>query len=395
MASDKPPAVPPLVQAIRTGPQKSSRWLILCLVLLVLLGVSASGALGLVVGAAFLGWGIFAYKHSRRTAVEFALGRTRSARWAAVLTAIAGALFAILGLGGMWAKHEEASRKEAAAIAEQKQAAREDEQRKQVQESLLAAAPAKAAAWRATLGKLSSDLANAKTNDELDQKFGAIVALRDEAKAWLGQLPQKPADAAATESEIESKAKQLQPMIDFIHGVTAFEGAFRDAKALVEKREWLAADRALDATSQHLVALETADPSFRKLVDGGFDPGRKKAEVSAAKAGIAGAVVSARKQQAAAEAVKAKEETYLALCGEAPRVSSWDGAPVGLESAIKKIANDPDSIDVSDCTTPVLSKDNCWVSTCNVRGKNGFGALILLRQTWSYSKALGFQQVGK
>jgi len=62
-----------------------------------------------------------------------------------------------------------------------------------------------------------------------------------------------------------------------------------------------------------------------------------------------------------------------------------------LESKIEESAHDPDSIDVSNCTRPVLSKDNCWVSTCDVRGKNAFGALTLQKQTWSYSKALGFR----
>jgi hypothetical protein len=96
--------------------------------------------------------------------------------------------------------------------------------------------------------------------------------------------------------------------------------------------------------------------------------------------------------QAAAKAKEDKAAVYAALCGEKPSISSWDGEVIGLERALKETANDPDSIDVEKCTNPVLTTENCWLVTCNVRGKNGFGALILQRHTFAYSKALGFQE---
>jgi len=39
-----------------------------------------------------------------------------------------------------------------------------------------------------------------------------------------------------------------------------------------------------------------------------------------------------------------------ALCGDKPQRSGWDGEIVGLEAHIKETANDPDSIDVENCT---------------------------------------------
>jgi hypothetical protein len=384
--------------------KKTNRWLLLSLIALVLLGLSASGALGILMGAALLGWGIFGYKRSRRTAVELVIGRAKPTRWAACLTAGAGALFTILGIAGIAARHQEASRKAEASAAAKEQADQEQAHRQQAQASLLAAAPAKAAEWRATLKTISSDMASVKTSDDLHRKLGELTALRDQARTWLGQLDTKPPDAAAAVSEIESKSSQVQAMTDSVDGVAAVDRDFLAAKEQIAKRSWLEADQALDSALQRLTALQVADPAFRAFVVGGFDPVRKKAEVEAARAGIATAVAGAKKRQAAAEAAeqkraaaeeaaKAAAQTYLTLCGDAPKVSSWDGALVGLELKIKETAHDPDSIDVSECTTPVLTKDNCWASTCKVRGKNAFGALILQKQTWSYSKALGFRPV--
>lgn len=73
-------------------------------------------------------------------------------------------------------------------------------------------------------------------------------------------------------------------------------------------------------------------------------------------------------------------------CGAAPKVSQWDGELVGLEAHIEETANDPDSIDVENCTEPRLHKKLCWVSECSVRGKNAFGALILRRMQFAYAR---------
>jgi hypothetical protein len=314
-------------------------------------------------------------------------------------------LFLLFGLAGIAAQRQEASRKLVAAVEAEKQAARDEIVRRQFQTSLIAAAPAKAVEWRAALRRISSDIASIKTTDSLHKKRDELTMLRGQAKTWLGQLDTKPADAVAAESEIASRSSQVQAMADFVDGVSAFDEALRDAKALIAKRSWLDADQVLDGALKRVEVLKTADASFRTLVAAGFDPDRKKAEVVAAKASIAGAVARLKRQQAAAEAAqkkrevaeeeaKAEAQAYLALCGDSPVISSWDGEMIGLASTIRESAHDPDSIDVSKCTQPILTKENCWVSACNVRGKNAFGGLILQRQVWSYSKALGFRSGG-
>ncbi len=92
------------------------------------------------------------------------------------------------------------------------------------------------------------------------------------------------------------------------------------------------------------------------------------------------------------EKEKAAMEAYLALCGKEPVCGGWDGECVGIESALKSVAHDPSSIDVELCSDPVLTTKHCWVTTCNVRGKNAFGALILNRKRFSMSK-IGIEEI--
>jgi MFS family permease len=39
---------------------------------------------------------------------------------------------------------------------------------------------------------------------------------------------------------------------------------------------------------------------------------------------------------------------------------------VGIASALKRVAHNPDSIDVENCTDPVLTDKHCWVTTTSV-----------------------------
>ena len=61
--------------------------------------------------------------------------------------------------------------------------------------------------------------------------------------------------------------------------------------------------------------------------------------------------------------------------GEKPKQSAWDGTYYAVEVYLKRVANDPDSIDVESCTKVYTSEDG-WLVGCNYRGKNAFGGLI-------------------
>jgi hypothetical protein len=73
---------------------------------------------------------------------------------------------------------------------------------------------------------------------------------------------------------------------------------------------------------------------------------------------------------------------YMLSCGNQPTLSGWDGGNSEAESLVKQTAHDPDSIDVEHCTVPELTSARCWRFTCNVRGKNMFGALVLNEKTF-------------
>ena len=88
-----------------------------------------------------------------------------------------------------------------------------------------------------------------------------------------------------------------------------------------------------------------------------------------------------KKRQEEEQAERDRVAALKALCGSAPTVDAWDGGIVAVDSFMKKSAHDRKSIDSENCTTPVLT-DNCWKSTCEVLGKNAFGALI--RNTYTF-----------
>jgi hypothetical protein len=98
------------------------------------------------------------------------------------------------------------------------------------------------------------------------------------------------------------------------------------------------------------------------------------------------AAKKAEKEERVRQAKAAAEELVRAYCGPEPERSAWDGTYEGVERYFKKIANDPDSVDFAGCTPMVLKgPPKCWVTVCNVRAKNGFGAKILRALAFSKS----------
>src|SRR5262249_25966059 len=94
----------------------------------------------------------------------------------------------------------------------------------------------------------------------------------------------------------------------------------------------------------------------------------------------------AEKEERERQATAAAEEVAQAYCGPEPERSAWDGTYLGVERYFKEIANDPDSVDFAGCAGMIRKgPPACWVTACNVRAKNGFGAKIL--QTIVFSKS--------
>ena len=68
-------------------------------------------------------------------------------------------------------------------------------------------------------------------------------------------------------------------------------------------------------------------------------------------------------------------------------MTGWNGDELmGAEAYLQETANDPDSIEVRRCTRPVLTRTDCWTSTCQVRERNAFNALVLNRVIFSVGR---------
>ena len=97
-----------------------------------------------------------------------------------------------------------------------------------------------------------------------------------------------------------------------------------------------------------------------------------------------------QEQEAKEEAEKRRrEEKYqqrVATFGEPPTQSPWDGSYYEVERYLERVANDPDSIDISGCTG-VYFNDQGWLVGCDYRGRNGFGGMV--RQSNWFSIAHG------
>ena len=137
--------------------------------------------------------------------------------------------------------------------------------------------------------------------------------------------------------------------------------------------------------------LETADRLIEEarnaddlVMPDTFEPAKRKAEMQKTLRSVSARAEEHRKDEREAAALEA-------VCGKKP-VLGLDGGIFTIESALKKVAHDPDSIDVENCSEPTLYRDRCWVTTCDVRGKNAFGAKVLNRKRFSVS-TLGVEEV--
>jgi hypothetical protein len=94
----------------------------------------------------------------------------------------------------------------------------------------------------------------------------------------------------------------------------------------------------------------------------------------------------AEKAERRRQAAEAAEAAARAYCGSQPDRSAWDGTYDGLPRFFERSAHDPDSVDFDGCT-PIKLKGapTCWVTICNVRAKNAFGAKVL--STYAFGKS--------
>lgn len=152
--------------------------------------------------------------------------------------------------------------------------------------------------------------------------------------------------------------------------------SFVTAETLRLAKDWMGAD---DLYTGALGILDGISGDYVKFTD---SSGTRK-DLERGQRRVAKRAAAARKKLVEEEAERA---ALALLCGPKPLQSGWDGSLPAVKDYLRESANDPDSIEVSDCTIPQLTKKYCWLSTCKVRGKNGFGAMILNQYRFSIAR---------
>lgn len=188
------------------------------------------------------------------------------------------------------------------------------------------------------------------------------------------------AELTSLKQELGTYERHLAALAGAKDALGAGAGKLQEAAALIKDGDYVAADAVYGAL---LAKLDVPESSAQYV----SMPDVKKLRATAESKRKA---IGSRVKRQQLEIAKA--ELYATMCGDKPVRSEWDGEIVGLERHLKEAAHDPSSIDVENCTLPVMTEERCWVSTCNVRGKNMFGAMILRRIRYSFSK-LGIEEV--
>lgn len=156
---------------------------------------------------------------------------------------------------------------------------------------------------------------------------------------------------------------------------TTSADTMKTAKKLMTNKQFLAASIMV---KEHLGYLAEHEQRHGKLVSLiGLEKRLQK---------LHGSLIPKVEKQKVREAKEREERTELLdYCGKPPKRNDSDGID-DVASFVRQTAHDPDSIEVSDCSVFILDERKCWVTTCNVRGKNAFGAKILNRQTFSLER---------
>ena len=153
-------------------------------------------------------------------------------------------------------------------------------------------------------------------------------------------------------------------------------------KVLAQQHEWLAADDQFRSAAKRLEEIEKLPDADRASAPRGLALSHKKEEVVLMRSAIAGSVAVEQER-------RDHESLYARMCGPSPDVSKEGSDMLALRTLIQRRAHDSDSIEVSDCTMPVLA--NCWVFRCKVQGRNALGAKVLQTQTFQRT-ASGFHE---
>ncbi len=190
-------------------------------------------------------------------------------------------------------------------------------------------------------------------------------------------------EAAAAQAAAESAAREAAALDAFPAIATEVKGNLRSALNKAGRSQWEASDSSLNSaraalnrvagtsvvTTKDYTDLDTEVTAIHQKIQPQLDRiAQKKA------ADDARAAAKEEREQAAAALVDD-------LRGPMPVNSAWDGSVRAVETSIKERMNDPDSYEHVRTTIP-FAQGMHWVVTSTYRGKNAFGAKIVVTHTF-------------
>lgn len=353
--------------SIKSALSTTGRWLAAALVGLFGLALLASTVIGgflVLLSAAAI---------SPPLAKRIPNPRARSAIQVGLL--IGGIAFLFIHINQEAAQHEAArAAAEAKAEAERKQrleaaeAARK--QRLETQRPAIVAAVKSALEQQDWRGALEQGGAYADWDEEIADMVAQAQQRLQEQK-WLQEI-----DALADTAH-EERAKRYRQLAELAPDNPDYRAALTQAEAAIEAARLAAVEKRIQEILSELKTVPATEYAknehlYKTLTELAPDEPRYREKLT-----HYAALREEQETKEREEKVKRRQEKQrrLALFGEKPTQSAWDGSYLAVNRYLKQIAHDPDSIDIINCTD-VYFTDDGWLVGCDYRGKNAFGATI-------------------
>ena len=254
--------------------------------------------------------------------------------------------------------------------------------------------PKKLNDWRSTIANIERAAMSAVfVAGGMDDALAAVDAEMELFSTELGTSA--PPEFVAAHASQRLTSERYIARAKFEEALQQSGVELRNAKSKASQGYWNAAEDSCLSSVRYLEHIAAAAPWLKALIPPDVDLLERGRRVSSIRERIRAPLAAYLRKTAREEAAQkaqlvaasnAREENQRA-CGKPPTWGTARGGMLaGLESEVRQTAHDPNSIEIEDCTEPILSSDRCWVSMCLMRGKNALGALVSRRIAVTYRK---------
>lgn len=251
--------------------------------------------------------------------------------------------------------------------------------------ALRSSAAANAERFRGDMRVIEEHLANGRVDDAVERN----AKLTQEVAEYRSVDP-RPVEIAPLFEPVKAladKVERAKTVVEAAEDIALSKGTVRGVDQIADSSDgWTALIEEYRKALDRIAFLENASEEVRRFIPSDLD-------LKSERRFFEGKLKTAERKLAKAQKAEEFAAAYALVCGEAPTPSVWDGEISEVTYAIKQVAHDPDSIEVKNCTAPVLTKKACWVTTCDVRGKNAFGALVFDQKRFSISQLTGVEEL--